>query len=405
MIGFAAYHHMISTCIDCTGMGTNQLLRSSFLASSTNPNNATHLSTSTNSMGRQFPKSSYNEEFVQEKSYVSREVTQFSQDVVSKSNVNNSLAVTEVPEVNRNRENRSKYGFYIHCYAHPAAVLYQVRQIKKYFPGSPIYLMSDGGMDFGRLCKKEGCQSVLCPPANDRWHPWPFFRRFYDAALALDAEYIILLEPDVTIHGPITRSPEFDAGGIYVPRRFFKPMGGYFENLGKKRNPNYVWRQEFMELGLAGGSYFKRETILDAFNDQAIMALDWNKMWAGLGKNIFSSDFAMPYVLAARGRTMGTWKDVAQMGKFSRDVPDTGAQDAAFRHYSRAYPGGKPTYLMSLAHTDQDVYAPQPSKYKKHNANCQMCYDEDKYVRNWGSKRCTNGLPFKYLKRWSPIFG
>jgi len=405
MIGMALFHYTLSTCTDCTSTSINQFRLADFLASSPNPNESVRASSSADSVETQSSESSAREPSVEQKEGMSAETTLSTGESVSTLDVKGATTATNSPEFNHNPENRSKYGFYIHCFEHPAAVLYQVRKIKEYFPGSPIYLMSDGGMDFTRLCKKEGCQFVLCPPANDRWHPWPFFRRFYDAAVALNAEYIIMLEPDVTLHGPVTRDPEYDAGGIHVPKRWFDKMDGYFENLGRKRNPNYVWKREYMELGLAGGSYFKRETLLDAFNDQAIMTLDWNRMWAELGKNVFSSDFAMPYVLAARGWTMGTWKDLAQMGTHSRDVPDTGAQDAAFRHYSRGYPGGKPTYLMSLAHTDQDVYAPQPSKYKKHNANCQMCYDEDKYVRNWGSKRCTNGLPFKYLKRWSPIFG
>lgn len=47
----------------------------------------------------------------------------------------------------------------------------------------------DGGMDFTPLCKQQGCTFVLCPPANDRWHPWPFFKRFVDAAESLKTEF------------------------------------------------------------------------------------------------------------------------------------------------------------------------------------------------------------------------
>ena len=39
----------------------------------------------------------------------------------------------------------------------------------------------DGGMDFSSFCKQNGCIFALCPPANDLWHPWPFFQRLYDA--------------------------------------------------------------------------------------------------------------------------------------------------------------------------------------------------------------------------------
>ncbi|CAE8634558.1 unnamed protein product, partial [Polarella glacialis] len=118
-------------------------------------------------------------------------------------------------------ENSSKYGFYMHVFHHPAAVIYQVRQVKVFFPGSPIYIMTDGGTDFSPLCKLEGCTFVSCPPSNDRWHPWPFFRRLYDAALSLKTEFVIMLEPDNTIHGPIKETPKHDAGGLYVQGRTF----------------------------------------------------------------------------------------------------------------------------------------------------------------------------------------
>eukprot|EP00913_Durusdinium_trenchii_P029444 g27599.t2 len=68
---------------------------------------------------------------------------------------------------------------------------------------SRIHVMSDGNMDFTGLCALENCSFILCPPANDRWHPWPFLRRLYDAAVILRTEFVILLEPDNTRLGAI----------------------------------------------------------------------------------------------------------------------------------------------------------------------------------------------------------
>lgn len=100
----------------------------------------------------------------------------------------------------------AKYGFYLHVYKPAAAVLYQVKQIKKFFPGAPIYIMSDGGDRFDGLCQKEGCTFKLCPPANDRWHPWPFFNRFYHAAVAL--KYVYRNNPAFVAHSaPIELTP------------------------------------------------------------------------------------------------------------------------------------------------------------------------------------------------------
>lgn len=259
-------------------------------------------------------------------------------------------------------------------------------------------------MDFTKLCKSEGCTFVLCPPANDRWHPWPFFRRIYDAALALNTEYVIMLEPDNTVHGPITRHPTHDAGGLYVKDRSFG-LGDYVEKLAHKFKPGFKWTRISMQAGLAGGSYFRREAILDAFSDEHMAEVDWNYVAEHASKEIFSSDFAMQYALAARGWSVHPWEETAQMDR-KEDEPLTGPKDAAFRHYCSCYPGGKPTYNLRLARTDEDLVQEAPSTFNSLNFVCQLCYNLSRYTALWGSARCTNRLPFHYsntlMSRYHP---
>ena len=40
--------------------------------------------------------------------------------------------------------------------------------------------------------------------------------------------------------------------------------------------PGFKWTKTAMSAGLAGGAYFRREAILDAFSDENMMKLDWN---------------------------------------------------------------------------------------------------------------------------------
>ncbi|CAJ1396082.1 unnamed protein product [Effrenium voratum] len=179
----------------------------------------------------------------------------------------------------------NEYGFYMHVHGHPAAVIHQVREIKKWFPGSPIYVMSDGNMDFSRLCAKEGCTFVLCPPANDRWHPWPFLRRLYDAAVALKTDFVILLEPDNTIHGPIKTRPQFDAGGLHVKDRSFAGAD-YVEPLARARVADFKWTKASQQAGLCGGSYYRTAAILDAFSDENVAKIDWNMLGEKFSKEL-----------------------------------------------------------------------------------------------------------------------
>lgn len=38
--------------------------------------------------------------------------------------------------------------------------------------------------------KDKGCTFKRCPPSNDRWNPWPFMRRFWDAVMHMKTEYV-----------------------------------------------------------------------------------------------------------------------------------------------------------------------------------------------------------------------
>ncbi|CAK9097892.1 Peptidyl-prolyl cis-trans isomerase A [Durusdinium trenchii] len=302
---------------------------------------------------------------------------------------------------------KDPYGFYLHVYGDPAAVIYQVREVKKFFPRSPIYVMSDGGLDFSALCEKEGCTFVLCPPANDRWHPWPFFRRLYDAAVSLNTKYIIMLEPDNTVHSYVKRPPPADVGGLLVTSRQFG-LVKYVERMAKQRVPNFKWTSRSMSSGLCGGAYFKREAILDALSDESMMKLDWNYLGEKLSKEIFSSDFALQYAFAARGWVIEPWEDAAQMDK-DKYQPLTGARDATFKHYCSCYPGGKPTYNLKLAKQDAKLFKSggyEMTSGPYSSSVCQVCYNHSRYLELWGSARCTNSIPFhlseKLLQRHHP---
>eukprot|EP00037_Helgoeca_nana_P017264 m.163498 g.163498 ORF g.163498 m.163498 type:complete len:404 (+) comp23911_c1_seq3:255-1466(+) len=288
-----------------------------------------------------------------------------------------------------------KYGFYLHVYNQAAAVMYQVKQIKQYFPGSPIYVMSDGGDRFDGLCQKEGCTFKLCPPANDRWHPWPFLNRFYEAAVALNAEYIIMLEPDNTIHRSILHPPTHDAGGLYDENpHFSRELVAHAEAIAHKIKPEFNW--SYTGSGLAGGSYFRRAAILDAFSDDVIASIDWAYYMQKDSKRVFSSDFAMPIALAERGYTYAPWAEIRQVEP-TEDRMTHQPKEAAIQHYGRGVAGGKPTYNLRLESWQEEALIAEPlAMHRFWGSNCQLCYNLTAYKEVWGSDDCTNRHPYTY---------
>ncbi|CAE8619760.1 unnamed protein product, partial [Polarella glacialis] len=133
------------------------------------------------------------------------------------------------------------------------------------------------------------------------------------------------------------------------------------------------------------------------------MKLDWNMLGEKFTKEIYSSDFAMPYALAARAWTVGPWEESAQMHE-SKDKPHSGRMDAAFRHYSG--PVGKPTYDIQMTPAHNKLVKEQPAKYRGKDPNCQVCYNLERYIALWGSAECTNRQPVKYsqllMERYHP---
>eukprot|EP00931_Biecheleriopsis_adriatica_P021847 TRINITY_DN14174_c0_g1_i3.p1 TRINITY_DN14174_c0_g1~~TRINITY_DN14174_c0_g1_i3.p1 ORF type:complete len:372 (+),score=39.71 TRINITY_DN14174_c0_g1_i3:81-1196(+) len=324
------------------------------------------------------------------------------QALVSRISISVALVLCSVGQGSKIRgKTQEKYGFYIHGFAEDAALLYQVRALKKFFPTSPVYIMSDGGRDYSELCKEEGCTFQLCPPANDRWHPWPFLRRMHDAAHSLNTEYVIMLEPDNTIHGPITHEPEYDAGGVFVPNRRYG-VEDYILSLARKSNKNFQWNETAQTAGLCGGSYYRTKALLHALADDKVLEIDWPKVASESGqhKEVFSSDLALVLVLAAHGYTTGPWADVAQMGD-SKDKPVTGSMQSAFRHYCSCYPGGKPNYQLKLLEADRHLAGKEVKKFQGRGVTCQQCYDSDEYKKAWGSLQCTNGQPVHQKASWS----
>lgn len=300
-------------------------------------------------------------------------------------------------------------GFWMHVYDRPAAVIHQAKTIKKHFPNSPIHIMSDGGDRFDGLCQLLGCTFELCPPANDRWNPWPFIHRLKTAAEAMGTDYVVMLEPDNTVHGPITHPMKWAAGGMLDSNPHFNPkLISYVEEHVRKTIPDWNWM--YKGTGLAGGSYFKTEAVLDAFSDQAVAAINWTHMMYLDNKRVFSSDFALPIALAMKGYSYAPWDD--SICKAMPDQPNV--TQFAFEHYLRNHPGGKPEYNREIeTWEEQTLYAGSLSMFNQKSKNqtfhkqarCQLCWNVTEYYETFNSYKCANPIPVhaytdEEKKRW-----
>mmetsp|Transcript_15241 Transcript_15241/g.37876 ORF Transcript_15241/g.37876 Transcript_15241/m.37876 type:complete len:320 (-) Transcript_15241:326-1285(-) len=304
--------------------------------------------------------------------------------------------------------------------------------------------MSDGGQQYDGLCDelnskavetssaRKFCFAATCPPVEDRWHPWPFFRRFYDAAMTLSSvEYLVMLEPDNTVHAPFLRDlMPHDAGGIRDHNGdFSQALVSYVESLARKLPGKGDFTWEYKGTGLAGGSYYKRKAIIDAFSDAASEAIDWGKMFKlGPSAAVYSSDFAMPLALAARGLTYKPWAQVRQAYGDHTDPTQPTGERVAVLHYNRDIKGGKPStrfrvpsrglalaeelpaatpllgpdWLEIVKNAAKSVKPPKPAWAARAPNICQLCWNRAEYARRFGSNQCLPDFDFVYTKEMLP---
>jgi len=249
-----------------------------------------------------------------------------------------------------------KWGFYLHVFNQPKAVIRKIQQVRSMYAESPIYVVSDGGLDFSAACASVGkCHFSWRPPANDRINPKPFLARFRDAALWLHAEYVVMLEPDTKLNGPITHPPTADAGGVrdvWNPE-LSKGLCEYMTAMGKKRRPDFVLR--WRHWGLTGGTYIRAAAALDAFDADLV---DWETVELLEDGKVYDSDVAMPIALSIRGFEFEPWLDAGQEGRQTH-VP-------AFEHA-----WSKPYYNQPLTEDETKLVAGPHPGYG--NVTCRGC--------------------------------
>lgn len=277
---------------------------------------------------------------------------------------------------------RGKYGFYLHIFAEPAAILEQMKSVRKFFPTSPVYVMSDGGINATGACAIIGnCLFDWRPPANDRWNPKPFFRRFRDAARWLDTDYVIMLEPDVAVQGPIEHEPQDDAGGIADKNPpLHQSTIDYVEALGRRVSGNASFQMKWNRFGLAGGTYVRTDAALDAFDPDF---LDWGLLQKmEMTHRVFSSDVAMVFLLTAKGYSHYPWADLSQK-RYYKEMYDAG-RSTPFRHYGREEV--KPGYGVRLDKEDRALFSEGPKN--RGEVTCQGCVftDDDSLCYPEGEK-------------------
>lgn len=212
----------------------------------------------------------------------------------------------------------SNIGYFYNLHVNLDSFLYCIATVKKYSPESPIHLVTDKSL---HLYKKYiSLANVIGLPITlrdesctyiDRADPLDinlpkmqeFFARMYMVCNMLDTKWIVRLEDDVHMRGPIKSFPSTECAGNHE------------------------------SYGMGGGSIFNREVFIKLYEDRGKEYIenkckaDNNKAWAG--------DGLVREFFTERGYTYSRWEEITEDW-------DEAHKEAAFHHgdkslYDKAY--------------------------------------------------------------------
>ena len=146
------------------------------------------------------------------------------------------------------------------AYRNPKATFECLKAFRQFHPESSVYLVSDGGDDLSDIaaffnCKYECLERIGRPPwSADVMKEW--LRRFVTAARLGNSDYIIHLEDDVLIRGPIYRQGAVTMAGPYSSHaRLSARVIEYLHSC----HPQIVSDR----YGGCGGTLFHRTTLME----------------------------------------------------------------------------------------------------------------------------------------------
>lgn len=243
------------------------------------------------------------------------------------------------------------YGFYMQVYIKIAPVIVTLQNIRRFYPKGPIFILQDGGnANFSQVCKmaRFRCIYEYFPPGNSPWNPHPWCARFLHATKRLGTHYVIYMEPDTSITRRHVLQPLHDAGGVfanYNPAISHETVR-YIEYLASDVNPCFTLEWQYMSL--SGGSYFRSEAVLDAFQQKHIERIDFQGLEEVEGSKVMSSDLAMLILLASRGWTVWPWIESAQ------NMDDSPSNRSQWREFHSSHLGFNP--FAAFQHNHKEFY-------------------------------------------------
>lgn len=268
------------------------------------------------------------------------------------------------------------FGFFYQVYKFPKATLETLKSLYQHMPDAPVYLVSSAGYHYDPLAERfpnvhyvHGETFLDIRKGRSNLSTW--FDRVRDAALWCNCSYLIFIEDDLHVQGPVTRRPPYDAGGQAVHQHTKQSFAVASYQVFESRSH---WSYNFS--GMAAGSYVRTKAYLDAYAH-----IPWTKIQEMLNykpRTIGAySDITLGVILMDRGYKLLPWD---QVQTFSID----NNSEAAFVH------GDKHHYDFLLSPEDGNVIIEPEDICMIYRLKCKMEREKRKREARLASARMLN---------------
>lgn len=224
-----------------------------------------------------------------------------------------------------------KIGAYFQVFNKKKATFETLKSFRKYYPDSPIYLLSDKGENFSEIAKNFNCDYKY---SEENIAYWPcknilgWFARLNKVCEKYsDCDWILLLEDDVRVRDKISK----------MPRGHMVGQGGG-NNLKKGKQisaeaKKYLWNLfpglEINGISGCGASIFNRKSFMECYknikeyNIDELKKLDNGLSWA--------TDFSLTFLFLMNGMLVRRWLDHSE--EFTKNFGPASAFDHQYKKY------------------------------------------------------------------------
>jgi len=236
-------------------------------------------------------------------------------------------------------------GAYLQCYKNPYATYKCLESFRKFYPNSTVVLLSDNGYNYSKMAEYFNCIYIHSDEnlvlIYDKLgtegalvNSTKLAKRFCEALLLCEEDYVMWLEDDVSVNNKITDIFRYDMNG-------FCPNTIVTDVLCKKY-AIFEYGKKYHFTG-HGGSVFHKKNIMNALIKEEVLTDVVNNWQEYELPTTLCQDYLFSILVILNGGTIGPYKGHNEHGRHTIE-PDIDIQ----HQYKRWYGVPMPDHLKHL---------------------------------------------------------